>query len=108
MNSGAGGQSLFANDGFGGGGAGGIYAGGGGGYSGAGGFYAGGGRSFLHLVVVNRFLQSGGDPEGIEAVHGAVEITLIVDNECRADFDNDSFITGVDFDLYVAAFEAGC
>lgn len=28
--------------------------------------------------------------------------------ELTADFDGDGFITGVDFDLYVAAFEAGC
>jgi phosphoribosylformimino-5-aminoimidazole carboxamide ribonucleotide (ProFAR) isomerase len=26
---------------------------------------------------------------------------------CPADFDNDGFITGIDFDLFVAAFEAG-
>lgn len=26
---------------------------------------------------------------------------------CRADFDRDGFVTGADFDLYVAAFEAG-
>jgi hypothetical protein len=28
-------------------------------------------------------------------------------NDCPADFDGDGFITGVDFDLYVAAFESG-
>lgn len=27
---------------------------------------------------------------------------------CRADFDQDGFITGLDFDEYVQAFEAGC
>jgi hypothetical protein len=26
---------------------------------------------------------------------------------CPADFDHDGFVTGLDFDLYVAAFEAG-
>lgn len=28
-------------------------------------------------------------------------------NNCPADFDQDGFVTGLDFDLYVAAFEAG-
>lgn len=28
--------------------------------------------------------------------------------ELTADFDGDGFITGIDFDLYVAAYEAGC
>jgi hypothetical protein len=28
--------------------------------------------------------------------------------EMSADFDGDGFITGIDFDLYVSAFEAGC
>lgn len=28
--------------------------------------------------------------------------------DMRADFDHDGFITGIDYDLYVVAFEAGC
>jgi hypothetical protein len=28
-------------------------------------------------------------------------------DDCPADFDGDGFVTGIDFDLYVAAFEAG-
>ena len=32
----------------------------------------------------------------------------LVEVGCAADFDGDGFITGIDFDLYVGAFEAGC
>ncbi len=28
-------------------------------------------------------------------------------NDCPADFDQDGFVSGVDFDLFVEAFEAG-
>ncbi len=34
--------------------------------------------------------------------------TNFVGLRCPADFDNDEFVTGEDFDAYLAAFEAGC
>lgn len=34
-------------------------------------------------------------------------LRLIEAVECAADFDHDGFVTGIDYDLYVAAFEAG-
>ena len=36
-----------------------------------------------------------------------VGVTRLGDVPCPADFDGDGFVTGLDFDLYVAAFEAG-
>ncbi len=35
-------------------------------------------------------------------------VTAFESGDTRSDFDHDGFITGVDFDLYVQAFEAGC
>lgn len=32
---------------------------------------------------------------------------IVLPNPCSADFDNDGFVTGDDFDQYVAAFEFG-
>ena len=37
----------------------------------------------------------------------SIAAMLTVDPRCPADFDNDGFVTGIDFDLYVQAFEAG-
>ena len=35
------------------------------------------------------------------------DMGFVYGNACPADFDGDGFITGIDYDLYVAAFEAG-
>lgn len=32
----------------------------------------------------------------------------VLPTTCAADFDGDGFVTGIDYDLYVLAFEAGC
>lgn len=38
---------------------------------------------------------------------GTATFWLVPEDPCPIDLDNDSFVTGIDFDLYVAAFEAG-
>jgi len=40
-------------------------------------------------------------------IKGGLAINMTVKPGCAADFDGDGFLTGDDFDLYVAAFEAG-
>jgi ELWxxDGT repeat protein len=57
-------------------------------------------------VAGERFFWQGADEQ-----HGrelwVVQTSELRFDQCRADFDGDGFITGVDFDLYVQAFEAG-
>lgn len=56
-----------------------------------------------HPGLVGALGQSPCGPTPEVAVTGQLETPVV----CRADFDGDGFVTGVDFDLYVAAFEAG-
>jgi hypothetical protein len=35
-------------------------------------------------------------------------VTAFEAGDPSADFDHDGFLTGIDFDLFVAAFEQGC
>lgn len=35
-------------------------------------------------------------------------LEIIAPNVCLSDFNFDGFVTGDDFDAYVAAFESGC
>ena len=39
--------------------------------------------------------------------NGGTTNLLDLGSDCPADFDGDGFVTGIDYDLYVAAFEAG-
>lgn len=50
--------------------------------------------------------SSGACPDPLGKMHGFLSC---IPSDCTnsADFDNDGFITGADFDLFVAAFEAG-
>ena len=48
---------------------------------------------------------------GTDAEHGQELWTIATDelrfDQCAVDFDGDGFVTGLDFDLYVQAYEAG-
>jgi hypothetical protein len=54
------------------------------------------------LVAGGRFLNAGGEVSAYMARY-----TFGGTPACAADFDCDGFLTGIDYDLYVAAFEAG-
>lgn len=46
-------------------------------------------------------------PSGDGLTGGNAVFTFAVTNPCSVDFDGDGFVTGTDFDLFVAAYEAG-
>ena len=64
-----------------------------------------------------RHIFPGGGIPGSPWLDGLIEEARIYDTaltaaeiqalDCRADFDGDGFVTGLDFDAFVAAFEAG-
>lgn len=60
------------------------------------------------LLIENATAEHAGDYRCVATdVCGSVTSDPVTLTICTADFDGDGFVTGLDFDLYVAAFENG-